>query len=94
MVEEFVKDGRLGVGVAEYVGLQGFVLSRCDGGSEGSGNSVCRNSFGCESEITSRGEVVSIGDDVCLVEVEIVEICVRVGSCKEDACDKKSNGCD
>ncbi len=72
--------------------MQGFVLSRCDGGSEGSGNSVCCNSFWFESEITSRGEVGPIGDDVRLVEVEIVEM--RVGSCKEDACDKNSNGCD
>ncbi len=74
--------------------MQGCVLSRCDGGSEGSGNSVCCNSFGCESEITSRGEVGSIGDDIRLVEVELVEIRVRVGSCKENACDKKSDSCD
>ncbi len=69
-------------------------MSRCNGSSEGPGNSVCRNSFGCESEITSRGEVGFIGDDVRLVEVEIVKIRVRVGSCKEDACDKKSDSCD
>ncbi len=74
--------------------MQGFILSHCDGGSEGSGNSVCRNSFGCESGISSRGEVGSIGDDVRLVEVEIVEILVRVRSCKEDACDKQSDSCD
>ncbi len=55
--------------------MQGFVLSRFGGGSEGSGNSVCRNSL--ESEIFSRGEVGSIGDDVRLVEVEMVEILVR-----------------
>ena len=63
--------------------MQGFVLSRCDGGFEGSGNSVCRG-----------GEVGSIGDDVCSVEVEMVEIVARVGSCKKDACDKKSDGSD
>jgi hypothetical protein len=72
--------------------LQGFVLSRCDGGSEGSGNSVCRDSL--ESEIFSRGEVGSIGDGVRLVEVEMVEILVRVSSCKKDAYDKKYDGCD
>ncbi len=37
-----------------------------------------------------RCEVGSIGDD----EVEMVEILVRVGSGKKDACDKKSDGCD
>ncbi len=72
--------------------MQGFVLSCCDSGSEGSGNSVCRNSL--ESEIVSRGEVGSIGDDVRLVEVEMVEILVRVSSCKKVACDNKSDGCD
>ncbi len=72
--------------------MQGFVLSRCDGGSEGSGNSVCHNSL--ESEIFRRGEVGSIGDDVRLVEGETVEMLVRVSSCKKDACDKKSDGCD
>ncbi len=70
--------------------MQGLVLSCCDGGFEGSGNSVCRNSL--ESGIFSRGEVGSIGDDVRLVEVEMVEILVRVGSRKKDACDKKSDG--
>ncbi len=73
--------------------MQGFVLSSCDSGSEGSGNSVRQNSFGCESEITSHDEVGFIGDDVRLVEVEIAEIHVRVGSCKEDACDKKPDSC-
>ena len=29
-----------------------------------------------------------------MVEVEIAEICVRVGSCDEDACDEKSNSCE
>ncbi len=72
--------------------MQGFVLSRCDGGFEGSGNSVCRNSL--ESGIFSRGEVGSIGDEARLVEVEMVEILVRVSSGKEDACDKESDGGD
>ena len=67
-------------------------MSRFDGCFEGSGNSVCRNSP--ESEIFSRCEVGSIGDGVCLVEVEMVEILVRVGSSKKDACDKRSDGCD
>ncbi len=58
----------------------------------GSGNSVCRDSL--ESKIFGRDEVGSIGDDVRLVEVEMVEILVRVGSCKKDACDKKSDGRD
>ncbi len=35
-----------------------------------------------------------MGDDVRLVEVEMVKIVVRVGSCKKDACDKKSDNCD
>ncbi len=70
--------------------MQGFVLSCCDGGFEGSGNSVCRNSL--ESGIFSRGEVGSIGDGIRLVEVEMVEILVRVSSCYKDACDKKSDG--
>ncbi len=48
-------------------------------------------SFGDESEVSWRGEVVLF---VGLVEVEIVEIGMRVGSCDEDACDKKSDGCD
>ena len=72
--------------------MQGLALSRCDGGFERSGNSVFRNSF--ESGIFSRGEIGSIGGDVRLVEVEMVEIVVRVGSCKKDAHDKKSDGRD
>ena len=91
-----VKDGCLGVGVTKYVGeqngLHGFALSRCDGGFERSGSSACHNSL--ESGIFSRGEIGSIGGEVCLVMVEMVEILARVGSCKEDACDKKSNGDD
>ncbi len=43
-----------------------------------------------ESEVSWRGEVVLF---VGLVEVEIVEIGMRVGSGDEDACDKKSDGC-
>ncbi len=72
--------------------MQGLVLSCCDVGSERSGSSACRNSL--ESGIFSRGEIGSIGGDACLVEVEMVEILVRVGSCKKDACDKKSDGGD
>ena len=45
------------------VGVKVFVASLNDG-----------QSFGCKSEVTSRGEVGFIGDDVCLVEVEIAEI--------------------
>jgi ATP-dependent protease HslVU (ClpYQ) ATPase subunit len=51
-------------------------------------------SFGCESEVTSQGEVGFIGADVRSVVVEIAEIWVRVGSCNEDACDEKSDSCD
>ncbi len=43
-----------------------------------------------ESEVFWRGEVVLF---VGLVEVETVEIGMWVGSCDEDACDKKSDGC-
>ena len=91
-----MKDGCLGVGVTKYVGeqngLHGFALSRCNGGFERSGNSVFRNFL--ESGIFSRGEIGSIGDDVGFVEVEMVEILARVGSCKKDACGKKSDGDD
>jgi hypothetical protein len=91
-----VKDGCLGVGVTKYEGeqngLHGFALSRCDGGFERSGNSVFRNFWA--SGTFSRGEIGSIGDDVGFVEVEMVEILARVGSCKKDACDKKSDGDD
>ncbi len=45
--------------------------------------------FGGESEVSS--EVLLV---VSLVEVEIVEIGMRVGSCDEDACDEKSDGCE
>ena len=47
-------------------------------------------SFGGESEVSWRSEIVLF---VSLVEVEIVEIGMWVGSCDEDACDKKSEGC-
>ncbi len=65
------------------MGVKGLVVSLNDG-----------QSFGCKSEVASRGEVGFIGDDVRLVEVEIAEIWVRVGSCNEDACDKKSDSRD
>ena len=48
-------------------------------------------SFGGESEVSRRSEVLLF---VSLVEVEIVEIGMRVGSCDEDACDEKSDGCE
>jgi len=51
-------------------------------------------SFGGESEVSCRGEICFIGGSVSLVEVAIVEIGMRVGSCDEDACDEKSDGCD
>ena len=47
--------------------------------------------FGGESEVSWRSEVLLF---VSLVEVEIVEIGMRVGSCDEDACDEKSDGCE
>ena len=51
-------------------------------------------SFGGESEVSLRGEVGATGSIVSLVEVAIVEIGMRVGSCDEDACDEKSDGGD
>ena len=60
--------------------VEGFVAG-LDGGQ----------SFGGESEVSWRSEIVLF---VSLVEVEIVEIGMRVGSCDEDACDEKSDGCD
>jgi len=65
------------------VGVKGLVASLNEG-----------QSFSCECEVTSRGEAGFIGDDVRSVEVEIAEIWVRVGSCNEDACDKKSDNRD
>ena len=50
-----------------------------------------RQRFGGKSEISRRGDVLFF---VSLVEVVIVEIGMRVGSCDEDACDEKSDGCD
>ncbi len=47
--------------------------------------------FGGESEVSWRSEVLLF---VSLVEVEIVKIGMRVGSCDEDACDEKSDGCE
>jgi len=47
-----------------------------------------------ESGTFSRGEIGSIGEDVGFVEVEMVEILARVGSCKKDACDEKSDSDD
>ncbi len=91
-----MKDGCLGVGVAEDVvkenGLQGLALGRCGGGFERSGNSVFRNFL--ESGIFRRGEIGSIGEDVSFVEVKMVEILARVGSCKQDACDENSDSDD
>ena len=72
--------------------MQGLALGRCDSGFERSGNSVFRNFL--ESGIFRRGEMGSIGEDVSFVEVKMVEILARVGSCKKDACDKKSDGDD
>ena len=46
--------------------------------------------FGGESEVSRRSEVLLF---VSSVEVETVEIGMRVGSCDEDACDEKSDGC-
>jgi hypothetical protein len=50
-------------------------------------------SFGCESEVSGWGEVGFVGAGVSLVEVVIAEIWMRVGSCDEDACDEKPDGC-
>ena len=49
-----------------------------------------RQPFGGKSEVR-RGDALFF---VSLVEVEIVEIGMRVGSCDEDACDEKSDGCE
>ena len=51
-------------------------------------------SFGCESGISGWGEVGFLGVGVSSVVVVIVEIWMRVGSCDEDACDEKPDGCD
>ena len=47
--------------------------------------------FGGKSEVSRRGDVLFF---VILVEVEIVEIGMRVGSCDENACDEKSDSCE
>ena len=65
------------------MGVKGLIASLNEG-----------KSFGCESEVTSRGEVGSTGDDVRSFEAESAEIWVRVGSCNEDAYDEKSDSCD
>ncbi len=62
--------------------VKGFVAG-LDGGQ----------SFGGESEVSWRNEMGAPGSIVSLVEVAIVEIGMRVGSCDEDACDEKSDSC-
>ncbi len=47
--------------------------------------------FGGKSEVSRRGDVLFFES---LVEVEIVEIGMRVGSCDENACDEKSDSCE
>ena len=47
--------------------------------------------FGGESEVSWQSEILLF---VSFVEVEIVEIGMWVGSCDEDACDEKCDGCD
>ena len=63
--------------------MKGFVAG-LDGGQP----------FGGESEVSWRSEIGPPGRIVSFVEVAMVEIGMRVGSCGEDACDEKSNGCD
>ncbi len=63
--------------------VKGFVAG-LDGGQ----------SFGGESEVSWQSEIGANGSLVSLVEVAIVDIGMRVGSCDEDACDEKSDGCD
>ena len=50
-----------------------------------------RQRFGGQGEVSRRGEVLFF---VGLVEVEIVEIGMWVGSCDENACDEKSDSCE
>ena len=45
-----------------------------------------RQRFGGKREVFRRGDVLFC---LSLVEVEIVEIGMRVGSCDENACDEK-----
>ena len=63
--------------------MKGFVAG-LDGGQ----------SFDGESEVFWRREIGVLGRIVSFVEVAMAEIGMRVGSCGEDACDEKSNGCD
>ncbi len=63
--------------------MKGFVAG-LDGGQP----------FGGESEVSWRREVGALGRIVSLIEVAMVEIGMRVGSCGEDAGDEKSNSCD
>ena len=63
--------------------MKGFVAG-LDGGQP----------FGSKSEVFWRSEIGALGRIGSLVEVAMVEIGMRVGSCGEDACDEKSNGCD
>ena len=50
-----------------------------------------RQRFGGKSEVSRRGDVLFF---VSLVEVEIVEIGMWIGSCDENACDEKSDSCE
>ena len=50
-----------------------------------------RQRLGGQSEVSRRGDVLFF---VSLVSVEIVEIGMRVGSCDENACDKKCDSCE
>ena len=50
-----------------------------------------RQRFGGKSEVSRRGVVLFLAS---LVEVEIVDIGMRVGSCDENACDEKSDSCE
>ena len=63
--------------------MKGFVAG-LDGGQP----------FGGESEVSWRREIGALGRIVSLIEVAMVEIGMRVGSCGEDACNEKSNSCD
>ena len=47
--------------------------------------------FGGQGEVFRRGDVLFF---LSLVEVEIVDIGMRVGSCDENACDEKSDSCE
>ncbi len=47
--------------------------------------------FGGQGEVSRCGDVLFF---LSLVEVEIVEIGMWVGSCDENACDEKSDSCE